>query len=390
MKHEITTALVRLTQQIRTIFAAVLILVPFASQAGIVEMFETDLTGTALDSVAEAEAVIASAGEADFTTAADTIDFSGDSFPGPGFGLPPSDGFVMRVTGLIDTDLYDQLFMEHDDGFTLRIGGIDFFAYDANLVAPIMSASGLLADNGIQTFELIYWDQGGMQVARLSGDADITNFVVILTPDSDGDGILDNSDNCPNDSNPDQNDFDADGLGDACDPDDDNDGVDDSNDAFPFDPTESDDNDGDGVGDSADLDDDNDGQSDNDEIACGSDPLNFASVSPDADADNVPDCVDMDDDNDGVDDDIDVCPNTSEEAPTSNHGLGKNRWSLLGSTDIFTQAPPQAGSVFSLTTTDTGGCSCSQIVLAAGLGRNHLSRGCSTSALLDWISSISP
>ena len=37
-------------------------------------------------------------------------------------------------------------------------------------------------------------------------------------PDSDGDGVVDASDNCPNDSNAGQQDGDADGVGDACDP----------------------------------------------------------------------------------------------------------------------------------------------------------------------------
>ncbi|MFQ5492296.1 MAG: thrombospondin type 3 repeat-containing protein, partial [Phycisphaerae bacterium] len=49
-------------------------------------------------------------------------------------------------------------------------------------------------------------------------------------PDSDGDGLIDDCDNCLNDSNLDQLDTDGNGDGDACDPDDDGDGVPDDGD----------------------------------------------------------------------------------------------------------------------------------------------------------------
>jgi len=42
-------------------------------------------------------------------------------------------------------------------------------------------------------------------------------FPALSVPDSDGDGIADNVDNCPDDPNPNQEDFDADGLGYVCD-----------------------------------------------------------------------------------------------------------------------------------------------------------------------------
>jgi hypothetical protein len=174
-------------------------------------------------------------------------------------------------------------------------------------------------------------------------------------PDSDGDGIPDDVDNCPFVYNPDQVDTDGDGAGDACDIDDDNDGVDDTSDPSPLDPDVCGDVDGDtcddcsvgtddygplsdsdpandgpdfdedGLCDAGDPDDDNDGVPDTED----SDPMNPfvcrdmdgdtcddcssgtddpANDGPDSDGDGLCDWGDPDDDNDGVDDDVDNCP----------------------------------------------------------------------------------
>lgn len=72
--------------------------------------------------------------------------------------------------------------------------------------------------------------------------------------DSDGDGIPNSMDNCPQTPNPDQLDTDNDNIGNSCDADDDNDGVLDANDNCPltFNPDQAD-FDGDGIGDTCDL-----------------------------------------------------------------------------------------------------------------------------------------
>ena len=57
-----------------------------------------------------------------------------------------------------------------------------------------------------------------------------------ISEDDDGDGVLDQKDNCPTIANEDQADFDLDGIGNACDGDDDNDNAADEDDCNPFNP----------------------------------------------------------------------------------------------------------------------------------------------------------
>lgn len=192
-------------------------------------------------------------------------------------------------------------------------------------------------------------------------------------PDTDDDGYADTDippdpsggpddpstvpDNCPVVPNPDQNDVDTDGLGDACDDDIDGDGFLNAVDKCPTvaDPTQLD-TDGDGLGDACDDDDDNDTvadgsdacglvagtsnvglngcpDSDNDGYANPSPPLNplpgppsppidncpsvFNPDQNDNDTDGLGDACDLDDDNDGFLDTADDCPT---EAGTSNLG----------------------------------------------------------------------
>lgn len=97
-----------------------------------------------------------------------------------------------------------------------------------------------------------------------------------------------------------------------------------------------------------------------------------------------------DTDADGIPDSVDLCPGTDvpESVPQAAEGLGRNRWALLGSDGQFVQAPPQSGTTHSFSLADTRGCSCEQIVAAAGLGGGHLKNGCSTSAMLNWVSGL--
>jgi len=168
-----------------------------------------------------------------------------------------------------------------------------------------------------------------LDATSLPLDSDSDGIPNCIDTDDDNDGYSDSSEtDCnsdPLDSSINPTDTDQDFTPDCLDLDDDNDGYQDDEDAFPLDVSEWLDLDADGIGNNSDLDDDGDGQLDTDELACGSDPLDFNNASADSDKDNLPDCLDIDDDNDGVNDTSDAFPlNPSEWTDTDLDGIGNN------------------------------------------------------------------
>jgi len=122
------------------------------------------------------------------------------------------------------------------------------------------------------------------------GDIDGDALADCVDDDDDGDGWVDEADNCPVTPNEDQFDKDKDNVGDACEDDLDGDGDPDVSDCAPADLT---------IHHGA------------DEVCNGKDENCNGIVDegyPDTEGDGVADCLDTDDDGDGVEDVVDVCP----------------------------------------------------------------------------------
>lgn len=168
-----------------------------------------------------------------------------------------------------------------------------------------------------------------------------SSLVLKLAPDSDGDGVCDVDDNCPDISNADQTDMDNNGVGDACDEDMDGDGILNFTDNCPLLAGNNlNDADGDGIGDLCDTctDSDEDGFGDPEfaQNTCPADncPDDFNEFQDDVDQDGFGDACDTcsDSDGDGFGDpgfaastcELDNCPFSAnpDQADLDEDGVG--------------------------------------------------------------------
>ena len=87
---------------------------------------------------------------------------------------------------------------------------------------------------------------------------------------------------------------------------------------------------------------------------------------------------------------MDVCAGTVIPEGVPTQGLNPNHWALTDDDlDFDTVTKGKGGGPGrSYNTTETGGCSCEQIIEELDLGNGHTKHGCSISAMDDWVAIV--
>jgi len=195
----------------------------------------------------------------------------------------------------------------HDLG--VKCWGKYNFEHQSSDIRGSIGTGGTIQDLEGYGFIRICVNDGGtlLCLGQQTGDVEKLEPFSFYSFDPDGDGFHAWEDGLP--LNGFENaDFEGDGIGDNADTDDDNDGIPDDEDSMPFD------TDNDGLNNNVDDDDDNDGILD---INDGG-PL-------DTDNDTLNNDIDTDDDNDGYPDDVDEMPlDFFEHLDTDGDGIGNN------------------------------------------------------------------
>jgi hypothetical protein len=136
-----------------------------------------------------------------------------DSF----FSITSKDPKARILSPESDTAFYlNKIVTFEGNGYDLEDGPIQdsLFKWISSIDGFLGNGSIITADSlsaGIHQIDLVVEDSDGNQ------DLSTITISILTDEDKDGDRIGDDIDNCPNVSNPDQNDADKDGLGDICD-----------------------------------------------------------------------------------------------------------------------------------------------------------------------------
>ena len=154
-----------ITEMKKIALGTIISLLAFNANAGLIKIYDS---AGPLYSLADAQAVIDAAAGPDLVAESDYLWYSDSGTPPPindGAAMPFPGGynhtFVLEVMGLIDTNNYSKLYLGHDDGAVLHLGGAAIYEYGA-LTDFRRSGEILLgAAAGMQMLHGLYYENAG-------------------------------------------------------------------------------------------------------------------------------------------------------------------------------------------------------------------------------------
>lgn len=170
----------------RIILGALTLLLALNANATLINIYESD---SSLKNIAQAQAVIDSASAADTTFESDNVFFSDwGHHSAPIFPGGHNNTFVLTASGMIDTSLYSALKFYHDDGIDVDLAGNSLYTYNAN-TGLRDSGWKSFADTGMQSLDLLFWENGGAASVLVYGQLrsgqteEIANFSTVAVPE---------------------------------------------------------------------------------------------------------------------------------------------------------------------------------------------------------------
>jgi hypothetical protein len=177
----------------KIILSALTLLLSLNANATLINIYETN---SGLNSIAQSQNVINNAVTANTTLTSNNIFFSdrghhsASAFPGG-----HNNTFVLTATGMIDTTLYSGLKFFHDDGIDVKLGGNSLYSFNGN-TALRDSGWKNFADTGLTSFDLLFWENGGVASILVYGQlrsdqtTEVASFSRVSVPEPSTIAIL--------------------------------------------------------------------------------------------------------------------------------------------------------------------------------------------------------
>jgi hypothetical protein len=171
----------------KIILGALASLLALNANAALINIYESN---SSINNIAQSQAVIDNASSANTTVDSDNVFFSDwGHHSAPAFPGGHNNTFVLTATGMVDTSLYSALKFFHDDGIDVSLGSNSLYSFNGN-TALKDSGWNMFADTGMESFDLLFWENGGAAsvlvygTLRDSGTSEIAKISTVPGPSS--------------------------------------------------------------------------------------------------------------------------------------------------------------------------------------------------------------